>query len=69
MVNSTSYEDFTKKYYDYIDKLNTLALKYCNIDFVDGSCSCLDLDDDGLCDEASSDAWAINDNDFYNVTN
>lgn len=66
----------------HIKKLNSLALKYCNSDYVDGDCSCLDSnsdgycdctdsDNDGLCDEIENgtvDAWAISDFDFYNMT-
>ena len=52
----------------YIKLANTKALKYCNDEFVDGGCSCLDSNSDGYCDSASSDAWAINDTDFYNMT-
>ena len=47
---------------------NAKALKYCNSDYVDGNCSCGDKNGDGLCDEASTDAWAISDNDFYYMT-
>lgn len=68
IVSAGSPECINKDSDDYISELNTSALKYCNMNFVDGSCNCADLDDDGFCDEASSDAWAINDNDFYNVT-
>ena len=53
---------------NYIQSANAKALKYCNTDYVDGNCSCLDSDSNGLCDSASSDAWAINDTDFYNIT-
>ena len=52
----------------YIREANSLALKYCNIDYVDGNCTCIDDDSDSLCDSLSSDAWAINDTDFYNMT-
>lgn len=52
----------------YIEIANSKALKYCNMDYVDGDCSCVDSDDDGFCDIASIDAWAINDNDFYSMT-
>ena len=66
----------------YIKKANTLAMKYCNSDYVDGDCSCLDNDDDGYCDCTDSDsdglcdeiengivdAWAVSDIDFYNMT-
>lgn len=67
---------------DYIKMANSLALKYCNPDYVDGNCSCLDSNDDGYCDCTDSDsdglcdeiengivdAWAISDVDFYNMT-
>lgn len=67
---------------EYIKKANSVAMKYCNSDLVDGNCSCVDSngdgycdctdsDSDGLCDEIENgevDAWAINDNDFYNIT-
>ena len=53
---------------NYIKVSNTRALAYCNSDFVDGNCSCEDIDKDGLCDSASSDAWAIGDRDFYYIT-
>ncbi len=52
----------------YINTANTLALKYCNTDFVDGDCTCTDSNGDGLCDMASTDVWAINDADFYYMT-
>ena len=52
---------------DYIKKVNTMALGYCNSDYVDGGCTCTSLDD-GLCVEASSDAWALGDRDFYYMT-
>lgn len=51
----------------YAEKLNTKALKYCNSKFVDGNCTCRDNDNDGLCDSPSSDTWALNSNDFYNI--
>ena len=35
---------------------------------MDGDCTCTDSDADGLCDSASSDAWAINDNDYNMIT-
>ena len=53
---------------NYIRRSNSVALKYCNVDFVDGTCSCIDVDEDGLCDDASLDAWSINDIDFYYMT-
>jgi len=53
---------------NYIQMANAKALKYCNTEFVDGDCECLDSDLDGLCDVASSDAWAISDIDFYRMT-
>ena len=52
----------------YIQTANAKALKYCNTNYVDGNCTCTDSNVDGLCDEKSSDAWAINDTDFYNMT-
>ena len=52
----------------YIQTANAKALKYCNSDYVDGNCTCTDANADGLCDSPSTDAWAINDNDFYNMT-
>ncbi len=52
----------------YINMANALALKYCNTDFVDGDCTCSDSDEDGLCDMASTDAWAMSDTDFYYMT-
>ena len=52
----------------YIQTANALALKYCNTSLVDNGCTCTDSDADGLCDSASSDAWAINDTDFYYMT-
>ena len=66
----------------YIKMANTKAMKYCNSDYVDGDCSCLDSDSDGYCDCTDSDsdglcdeiengevdAWAISDIDFYNMT-
>ena len=52
----------------YIKEANALALKYCNPDYVDGNCTCGDANIDGLCDNPSTDAWTINDNDFYNIT-
>ena len=52
----------------YIQTANAKALKYCNTDYVDGDCTCTDSDADGLCDSASSDAWAINDNDYNMIT-
>ena len=53
---------------NYIQMANTRALKYCNNDYVNGDCSCVDNDLDGYCDEASTDAWAVSDNDFYYMT-
>ena len=47
---------------------DTRALKYCNKNLVDGNCTCEDNNNDGLCDEKSTDAWSMNDNDFYNIT-
>ena len=52
----------------YIQTANAKALKYCNIKYVDDNCTCTDSNGDGLCDEASTDAWAINDTDFYYMT-
>ena len=66
----------------YIKMANSKALKYCNSDYVDGDCSCVDADSDGYCDCTDSDsdglcdeiengdldAWAISDLDFYNMT-
>ena len=52
----------------YIKTANAVALKYCNINFVDGNCVCVDENVDGLCDAQSTDAWAINDYDFYYMT-
>lgn len=51
----------------YIKVLNASALKFCDSYFVDGKCSCTSSLD-GQCDTASTDAWAINDNDFYYMT-
>ena len=66
----------------YINLANTKAMNYCNSDYVDGDCSCLDSDSDGYCDCTDSDsdglcdeiengdvdAWAVSDIDFYNMT-
>ena len=52
----------------YIKTANAKALKYCNTNYVDGNCTCTDSDADGLCDSPSTDAWAINDTDFYYMT-
>ena len=52
----------------YIQTANAKALKYCNSNYVDGNCTCTDSDADGLCDSPSTDAWAINDTDFYYMT-
>lgn len=52
----------------YIQTANAKALKYCNTNYVDGNCTCTDSDGDGLCDSPSTDAWAINDTDFYYMT-
>ena len=52
----------------YIQTANAKALKYCNSDYVDGDCNCPDVNSDGLCDKASTDAWAIGDTDFYMIT-
>ncbi len=52
----------------YIRTANAKALKYCNSNYVDGNCTCPDSNGDGLCDTASTDAWAINDTDFYYMT-
>ena len=52
----------------YIRTANAKALKYCNTEYVDGNCTCADSDGDGLCDEKSTDAWAVNDTDFYYMT-
>jgi len=52
----------------YMAMANTKALKYCNKDYVDGDCTCVDSDADGFCDQASSDAWAFGDSDFYYMT-
>lgn len=46
--------------------LNTLALKYCNSNYVDGDCSC--VGNDKMCNTPSLDAWSINDTDFYYIT-
>lgn len=60
--------------YNFSDKnmtsyiLNTNALKYCNSNFVDGDCTCLDEENDGYCDKTSSDVWAIDNTDFYYMT-
>ena len=51
----------------YIKLLNASSLKYCNSNLVDGNCSCTSLIE-GQCDVASTDTWAINDNDFYYMT-
>ena len=40
---------------------------YCNTDFVDGNCTCTSSTD-GMCDEASSDAWSINNETFNKMT-
>ncbi|MBR3162419.1 MAG: hypothetical protein IKF19_06795 [Bacilli bacterium] len=47
---------------------NTKALKYCNPQYVDNNCTCQDNNNDNLCDNSSSDAWSINNNDFKNIT-
>ena len=52
----------------YIETANAKALKYCNTKYVDGNCTCADSNRDGLCDDVSTDAWAINDTDFYYMT-
>ena len=59
---------FSKNITSYIQESNTKALKYCNKDLVDGNCTCVDNNSDGICDEKSADAWNINDTDFYNIT-
>ena len=51
-----------------IENADTKAIKYCNLNYVDGDCSCQDNDNNGVCDSASSDVWSINDNDFYAIT-
>ena len=56
----------------YIKAANALALKYCNPEFVDGDsngnkCTCTSTTS-GMCDEASVDAWAINDITFNKMT-
>ena len=52
----------------YIKSANARALKYCNTNYVDGNCTCTDSNGDGACDSPSTDAWAINDTDFYYIT-
>lgn len=52
----------------YMRLANTRSLKYCNVNFVDGDCKCVDSNSDGICDIESGDAWAMNDDDFYNMT-
>lgn len=51
----------------YIKMANASALKYCNSSLVDGECMC-ESTNEGVCDKASTDAWAINDSDFYYIT-
>ncbi len=51
----------------YIKTANAQALKYCNSSYVDGNCTC-SSSNNSLCDSASTDAWAINDTDFYYMT-
>jgi len=51
----------------YIKMANSNALKYCNSSLVDGECMC-ESTGEGVCDEASTDAWAVSDNDFYYMT-
>ena len=55
----------------YIKQANAYALKYCNPNFVDNGCTCEVADDEtvtGGCTTPSTDAWAVNDNDFYQMT-
>lgn len=52
----------------YINEANARAMKYCNKNYVDGDCTCIDSDKDGLCDSPSTDAWALGDTDFYHMT-
>lgn len=52
----------------FLKKLNALALKYCNMNYVDGDCSCVGNADSKICDSPSNDAWAMNDADFYYIT-
>jgi len=52
---------------NFVKQLNANALKYCNSNFVDGDCTCTSSTS-GQCDSASTDAWSINDKDFYNMT-
>ena len=47
--------------------LNTLALKYCNNEYVDNDCNCNDDNNDNICDTTSKDAWNLNDNDFSKI--
>ena len=51
----------------YIKTANAKALKYCNSNYVDGSCTCTSSTS-GQCDSPSTDAWSINDTDFYYMT-
>ena len=52
----------------YIKTANAKAMKYCNSNYVDGDCTCIDGDSDGLCDSPSTDVWALGDEDFYYMT-
>lgn len=52
---------------NFVKSLNANALKYCNSEFVDGNCTCTSSST-GMCDTASTDAWSINDTDFYYMT-
>ena len=51
----------------YIKIANAKALKYCNRNYVDGACTCTSSTS-GQCDSPSTDAWSINDTDFYYMT-
>lgn len=61
------YKAMTLDNNSHIGKLNASVMKYCNKDFVDGECVC-NSSVNGMCDSASSDVWAISDNDFYYMT-
>ena len=53
---------------DFINILNTKALKYCNPKYVDNNCECQDNNNDNICDNKPQDSWIINNNDFKNIT-
>ena len=65
IVSAASPECITNSNPNY---LNTESLKYCNNDYVDNKCNCEDEDENGICDKESTDAWNLNDKDFYKMT-